>query len=487
MVAMVLSATSATVAVPHIMGAFGVGQDRAQWIATGYFAAMTTGMLLNDWLVRNFGHRPVFCATLIIFSGAALVGAFAPSMDFVILSRVVQGACAGLLQPMSMQIIFRVFPAERRGSAMGLFGLGVVLAPAFGPALGGLAIDGFDWRWVFVLPLPLVVLAFPLGLVFMPARDPVRGRSSFDWPGLILLAIGLAATLDGIASGQRIGWGSDRILLELTFGTSALTCFILRQLTARSPMLDLALFRNMRFAAAFAVGFVFGFGMFGSIYAVAVFVQTVQGYTATRAGLLMVPAGLMMAVLFPIAGRINDLAPAHWPIIGGLTLFGVGFLMMSTAHVDTAFWTFAGFMLVNRFGLSFVIPSLNTGSLKVLRPDQVSQGSGLVNFTRMLGGACGINLLVVLLEMRTGVYAEAFATAQTAANATGGVVLDRIGRLASGAGLGTVDAHSAAEHFLREVIFAQARALAFQDVFLAVGLLAFAALVPAFVMSRARQ
>ena len=318
----------------------------------------------------------------------------------------------------------------------------------------------------------------------MPEREASGPRRAFDWPGFLLLVLAIVALLDGLASGQRIGWSSDRIVFELALGTAATAGFIFRQLTARSPLLDLTLFRNGRFASAFVVGFIFGFSMFGSIYLVAVFVQTVQGYTALRAGLLMVPAGLLMAVMFPVSGRLSDLVPAHWPIMAGLGIFGFGFLLMSTADVDTPFWTFALFIMINRFGLSFVIPSLNTGSLRALRPDQLQQGSGLVNFTRMLGGACGINLLVVLLEMRTGVFAEAFTATQTAANAASKAMLDGVGRLAAAGGLGPEEASATAARYLGEVMLAQAQAQAFQDVFVAVGLLAFAALLPAFVMAR---
>ena len=310
---------------------------------------------------RCAGGPDRYPARLLAFTAAAFAGAAAPSLDVVILSRVVQGACGGLLQPLSMQILFRVFPPERRGTAMGLFGLGVVLAPAFGPALGGLAIDGFDWRWVFLLPLPGVAAALPLGLVFMPEREASGPRPAFDWPGFLLLVLAIVALLDGLASGQRIGWSSDRIVFELALGAAATAGFIFRQLTARSPLLD-------------------------------------------------------------------------------------------------------------------------TGSLRALRPDQLQQGSGPVNFTRMLGGACGINLLVVLLEMRTGVFAEAFTATQTAANAASKAMLEGVGRLAAAGGLGPEEASAAAARYLGEVMLAQAQA--FQDVFVAVGLLAFAALLPAFVMAR---
>lgn len=337
MIAMVLSSTSVTVAVPNVMGAFGVGQDKAQWLSTAYFAAMTGAMLLTAWLQTRFGQRTVFLATMCTFAFGSFLAAGAPDMTTIIVARVIQGFCAGLIQPFTMSIIFTVFPPERRGAAMGLFGLGVVLAPALGPAMGGIIVDELGWRIVFLLPLPLTVAATLAGAVFLPNRKPGIPRK-FDWVGMILLSLSLGLILDGLASGRRFGWSSDRIVLELTLGVLTTIGFILRQLASRAPMLDLRLYANPQFASAAVVSLIFGFGMFGSIYAIAVFMQQVQGFSATKAGIALIPAGMLMTIMFPTAGRLVDRFPAYILIMIGLVWYSIGFALMSIADAGTPYW-----------------------------------------------------------------------------------------------------------------------------------------------------
>src|SRR3982751_7073989 len=169
-VSMVLAMTTVNVAVPDVMGAFGIGQDQAQWMSSAYMATMTAGMLINAWLTGILGERRVFVGALLFFSLGALLGGAAPTEDFLIFARVLQGFSAGVAQPLVMATIFTVFPPERRGMAMGVFGLGVVFAPAIGPTLGGLMIEYFSWRYVFFISLPFCVVAAVLGMVFMPTR-----------------------------------------------------------------------------------------------------------------------------------------------------------------------------------------------------------------------------------------------------------------------------------------------------------------------------
>ncbi|TAJ24406.1 MAG: MFS transporter, partial [Reyranella sp.] len=170
-VSMVLAMTTVNVAVPDVMGAFGIGQDKAQWMSSAYMATMTAGMLINAWLTGVFGERRTFVAALLFFSIGALMGGSAPNEDMLIFSRVLQGFSAGVAQPLVMATIFTVFPPERRGTAMGVFGLGVVFAPAIGPTLGGLMIEYFSWRYVFYISLPFCVVAAAMGLIFMPTRQ----------------------------------------------------------------------------------------------------------------------------------------------------------------------------------------------------------------------------------------------------------------------------------------------------------------------------
>ena len=212
----VLTTTSVNVAIPDIMGAFGIGQDRAQWLSTGALAAMTVGMLLNAWMMTSFGQRRTFIGALCVFGASLLVAGASPNDTVLIFTRLVQGAVAGLLQPFSMYTLFRVFPPHERGSAMGFFGLSVILGPALGPVLGGVMIEHFNWRYIFYVAVPVSAIAALMGSAFLPEREDTEDRARFDWPGFVLLVAALAGLLTGLSNGQREGWDAAYAkLLEL--------------------------------------------------------------------------------------------------------------------------------------------------------------------------------------------------------------------------------------------------------------------------------
>ena len=275
--AMVLSATIANVAVPNVMGAFGVGQDQAQWLATAFLATMTVSQLLNHWMTQALGPRAAYTVTIVVFLVGTAIGWFAPNIDILIVARMLQGFSAGIITPMVMVVMFQVFPADKRGLAMGIYGSGVVLAPALGPVVGGMAIDNFDWRFIFLMPVPFCLVALAGGLVFMPANRPSGPRPRFDWTGYLLLGAALALLMTGAANGVRKGWDSTEIVSLLAGGATLGFLFVLTQLHSRNPLLDLSLWRNRRFVAALMVGLVFGAGNFASSYAIPVFAQMVQG------------------------------------------------------------------------------------------------------------------------------------------------------------------------------------------------------------------
>jgi MFS transporter, DHA2 family, multidrug resistance protein len=207
-ISVILSATIVNVAIPAVMGAFGIDQTKAQWLSTGFLAAMTTTMLLTHWAEQALGQRGTITGALVLFIAGSVLGGIAPNEDVLIAARVIQGAAAGIVQPMAMIIIFQVFPPERRGAAMGVFGIGVVLAPALGPWVGGLLMDSFDWRYVFYLGLPFAALGGVLANVFLPGREASGPRPGFDWLGLALVTVSLTALLSAFAGGQRAGWSS---------------------------------------------------------------------------------------------------------------------------------------------------------------------------------------------------------------------------------------------------------------------------------------
>ena len=481
---MVLSATMVNVAVPSIMGAFGVGQDLAQWAATAFLTTMVASQLLNAWMVGAFGQRGVFCFALTVFTAGAFIGATSTTIEMLIAGRILQGFAAGLIQPLVLATVVAVFPAERRGFAVGVYGMGVTLAPSFGPFLGGLAIDAFTWRHIFIAPLPLVVFAFVMGLVLMPPKKLSWKLPAFNWTGYILVALALMCIMSVIGNGQRWGWTSDRTLGFLAVGVVAAVTFVVSQLHARNPLLDVTLFLDARFTSAMFIAFAFGAGNFATNYAVPVFVQTVQGFTPTLAGLVIVPAGILLISLIPLSGRLADTVPSHYPIMAGCVIFSVAAYLLSDSDVGTAFWTIAAVTMLSRSAIGMVMPNLGKVAMSSVHPDKLNSGAGTYNFMRQMGGAFGVNVTALSIEMRTAHHADLLTATQTSANTESLEVLDKIAALLHQGGIPRSAIDYGALDYLGEVIYAQALTLGFQDSFFQICFAFFVALIPAWILSR---
>ena len=252
-------------------------------------------------------------------------------------------------------------------------------------------------------------------------------------------------------------------------------------------MLELRLFTNVPFVAASVVAFIMGAGLFGSTYLVPLFVQTIQGLTPTQAGLLLMPSGFVMLVVFPIAGRLSDKVPAAALIGLGMAIFAWSSWLTASVEINTAFWTLAWWTILSRIGLGLVFPAISAGSLQVLPPSLIGQGSGAINFIRQLGGAFGVNLLAVFMERRTMLHADAFAATQTSDNSATMDLLRQVSAMIHAAGLPDTQVMPAAAGFLGRTIVIQARTAAFRDGFLVVTIIFLIALIPTWVMYRLRH
>ena len=481
-VSAVLTTTTVNVALPDIMGAFGIGQDRAQWLSTGALAGMTVGMLLNAWLIDSFGQRKTFVGALCIFIAALLVAGLSPNDLVLIIARVVQGLIAGLLQAMAMFTLFSVFPPNRRGTAMGLFSISVILGPALGPTLGGILIEHFSWRYVFYIAIPFSIAGVLLGSLFMPERDQTAKRAQFDWPGFLLLCITMSCLLTGLSNGQREGWQSDFVLGFLALATCAGISFFVWELRVPQPLVNIRVLATGQFAAAACVAWIFGLGMFGTVYLVPLFVQSIQGYTPLASGLLLMPGGLLLGLFMPIGGYLSDRLPARALITAGLLCFAASTYWMGSVDANTSFWGMAWSVVVSRIGLALINPTLNVAAMRSLRPTQLRQGSGMINFSRQLGGAFGVNLLSIALDRRTFFYSDTLTSMQTAANSSTAELLHAVERLLAQAGAPSNLQSSGALDFLGRVVYAQAYNMAFRDSFLIVTLVFILALIPTWLM-----
>jgi len=483
----VLTTTSVNVAIPDIMGAFGIGQDRAQWLSTGTLAAMTVGMLLNAWLMHSFGQRKTFIGALVVFIVALLIAGAAPNENVLIFSRVVQGAVAGLLQPLAMYTLFRVFPPEQRGTAMGFFGMSVILGPALGPTLGGVLIDQFNWRFIFFVPMGVSALAMLMGSAFLPGREQEGGRTRFDGVGFVLLSVAIAAVLTALSNGQREGWYSDYVVGLFAVSLASGSAFVVWSLRVDQPLVDLRVFANPRFTAAAAVAIIYGAGIFGSTYLVPLFVQTVQHATPLKAGLLLMPAGLVMGVLMPFGGYMSDRVSPTGLIMTGLLFFAVSAFWLAGVDTNMPFWAIAFAVVLSRIGLALIKPALNVTALRALNPELLGQGAGMINFARQIGGAFGVNLLSVMLDRRTFFHSDALTSMQTAANSATMELLRNMEALLARAGVPEDLQGPGALHFLGKVVHAQAYTMGFRDSFLLVAIVYVLAVIPAWIMGRAKS
>src|SRR5476651_345747 len=312
-IATTATATIVNVAMRDIMGAFGLGQDQVQWLSTAFLASMTATMLITAWGLERFGYRRAFVGALFIFIAGCMLGFVSTSGAEVILARVLQGSASGIIQPLAMVVLSQVFPPAQRGKSMGIYGVGVVLAPALGPTVGCMMVDQYDWRYVFLVVVPFCVAGMAAAMLILPDLDKqaVAPRRKFDVLGFLLLICALTTLLTGLSNGQREGWNTFFIIGM--FAAAALTSagFIAWELIAPQPLLSLRVFANARFSAGCVVAFALGAGIYGSTYIIPLFVQTVQGYTPTRSGLLLMPSGLALGLIFPLAGLLSDRLPPH--------------------------------------------------------------------------------------------------------------------------------------------------------------------------------
>ncbi len=396
--ATVLSATVVNVALHDIMVEFGIRQGQVHWLATGFIAAMTTTMLASSWLLDHFGVRKTIAAAMFLFTLISLAGGFAETPGQLIAARIGQGAMAGLMQPMGMYLVFRIFPRDRRGQAMGIYGMGVILAPALGPVLGGFLVDQLDWRYVMFAPAPVTLVGVFMAWRFLPLPVSRPAPYRFDLPGLILLGFTIAVSLDTLNRLQHAAGQENRILAGTVMALGGLLLFVLRERRTAHPLVNMALLRKPVFVFACLGAVALGLALFGSTYLIPLFVQTALGFSATEAGLLMLPAGIVLGMTFPLAGRLADRHSARVLVVFGIGAFALSAMLFALSDLELAFGWLVLWTVLGRIGIGFMLPALSTGALNPLKPQELGAGSSTLNFMRQLGGAFGVNLVALTVE-----------------------------------------------------------------------------------------
>jgi len=396
--ATVLSATVVNVALHDIMVEFGIRQGQVHWLATGFIAAMTTTMLASSWLLDHFGVRKTLACAMSGFTLISIAGGYALTPEQLIAARVGQGAMAGLMQPMGMFLVFHIFPRDRRGQAMGIYGMGVILAPALGPVLGGFLVDQLNWRYVLFAPAPVTLVGVLMAWRFLPLPVSRPAPYRFDLPGLVLLGMAIVLSLDTLNRLQDIAGQQVRILVGALFALGFVVLFVIRERRALHPLVNISLLKTPVFLFANLGALALGLALFGSTYLIPLFVQTSLEFSATEAGLLMLPAGLVLGMTFPVAGRLADRLSARNLVLFGIAVFACSAVLFALSDRELGFAWLALWTVIGRIGIGFMLPALSVAALNPLTQEQLAAGSSTISFARQLGGAFGVNLVALSIE-----------------------------------------------------------------------------------------
>lgn len=402
-VAAVLSTTSFNVAIPSLIRFFGVGQEKVQWAITGFMAAMTIAMLPTPWLLDRFGFRRCFISFLALLAAASVAGSLATHFSFLIFARVLQGVAAGLLQPLGIISVMRLFPPEIQGRATGLLTFSIVLAPAVAPALGGILLDHFGWEAIFLINLPMCAIAGLAALYLIPKPTELKS-AAFDWFGVALLGLVALGSVKMVASLHDQGLASMWTVLYATLTLSALYLFARHARRAAHPIVRLDIFRDRAFAMGTIVSLVYGFGIYASSYLVPIFLQSALGFSATAAGLALMPGGITLVATLPVAGHMADRYPPRLITMCGLGVFCLSFMLLARMGTRVSYTELIAFIVLGRFGLGMILPSLTLASLRDMQKHQLGESSMVVSYSRQLGGVYGVAASAVFLEWRLSVH-----------------------------------------------------------------------------------
>lgn len=467
-----LDTSIVNVAIPHMMGNLGATLDEIAWVSTGYIVANVIVLPITGWLSGRFGQRNYYTGSIILFTTASFFCGHAHTLESLVFWRIVQGVGGGALISTAQAILFDVFPLEERGVAMAIFGMGVMVGPTLGPTLGGWITDNFAWPWIFYINVPLGILAAILTWRFVPEpQHPAEQGEGVDWWGLAFLILGIGALQVLLERGEAKGWFDSReITTEAILAGFGLVAFVVRELMARHPIVDLRILKNRQLAAGVIFGLALGFALYASVFALPILLQNLLGYTAWDTGRVILPGAIASAVTMAIVGRYAGRVDARLMIsIGvGLVFWSMWLHYRYTLDIGLGdvFWP----MVLRGTGLGFIFVPLTNATVADLHPRQFPQGTGLFNLSRQLGGSFGIAIAATLITR--------FSTqAQTALTAHVDPYDPAVSGWLAGAthaferfGGSVQHATLQAQALLGRAIHAQAMMISFEKVFLTMGI-----------------
>ncbi len=490
-----LDTSIANVALPYIGGGLGRSYDEVTWILTTYLVANAVILPMSAWLSRVFGRKNYYLGCVALFTLTSFFCGLAPSLGIMLSSRVLQGIAGGGLAPVSQAILVDTFPPAKRASAFALYTIVIVTAPAIGPVLGGWITDNYNWRWIFFINIPIGFLAFFLSsrlvkdpVAFEAERASVRtnGKLHIDGIGITLIALASAALEVALDRGQIDDWfGSSFICWMLTIAVFGWIATVVWEMRSKEPVIDFRLLASRNFGIATVLFFVFGFGLFGSTTLIPQILQSLYGYRAINAGLVLGPGALVITLFAPIAAQLiqRQIVPARVLLMISIITVGAAMWYYSTFTLATDYSHYALARAYQGLGYGFFFVPVNVLAYSQLRPDQNNRASSLTNLFRNWGGSFGIAFITTAAERRHQFHQTNLASA---IGQTSQVLVDRVTTLTNylvTKGFSGPDAATAAQGYLYQQLQNQVSLLAFMDCFRVIAWLTLAA-VPLLLFIR---
>jgi DHA2 family multidrug resistance protein len=400
----VMDISIANVSLPHIAGALSSSQDESTWVLTSYLVTNAAVMPISGWLSARFGRKRFFLVAITGFTVASLLCGLAPSLAGLVLLRAAQGAFGGGLQPVGQAILNDNFPAEKRGMATAIYGIATVVAPTIGPTLGGWITDSYDWRWIFFINVPvgIGVVALVSALIHEAAPAQKRiGQSPMDWTGFGFVALSLGCLQVVLDRGQEDDWFSSHFIIVLAL-VSAVSFVLLvwRELKAHDPLVDVRLLGEKNFAVSFVLMLMLGFMLLGSTYLIPAFAQSLLGYRAVDAGMVLTPGGFVMIALLPLVGRSINKVDLRVLVAIGLVIGGLSLLWMTNFYLGISFNWLMLARMVQAASLAFLFIPINTMAFRDVPRAKTNNASALINLARNFGGSIGISVASTMLTRR---------------------------------------------------------------------------------------
>ena len=465
----VLDTSIANVALPHIAGNLGASNDESTWVLTTYLVSNAVVLPISGFLVGWLGRKRFFLTCIIFFTLSSFCCGIAPSLGLLLLFRVLQGAFGGGLQPMTQAILADTFPPEKRGLAFALYGITIVCAPAIGPTLGGWITDNYSWRWIFYINVPVGILA--VLLVSQLVHDPPdlsrvkAGFARFDYIGFGLLAVGVGALQIALDKGQEDDWfGSHFITTLIIVAAVGLVSLVIWEWRHKEPIVDIRLFKMFNFASCNVMMFVLGAVLFSSTVLLPQFLQTLMGYTAETAGLVLSGAAICLLFLTPIVGRLLERIQAR-------RLLGFGWISLAMAmyfsckHIDLliSFRAAAWMRVWQYLPIAFLFVPLTMAAYVGLPKEKSNAAAGLINFTRNIGQSVGTSAVTTLLARR-GQFHQSVLAEYTRSHRFDPAVAGLTNRLIH-VGLSMHSARQQALARIYGLVIGQAQALSYVDIY----------------------